>query len=400
MVVNTKCLWTILIATLYSLTSNNHCLCKSTFGIPDSEHVSSNGLNAEVTLDDELNKQAVTEKRGWDNNFAVWGKRRWENVQAWGKGGERNEDLAFAQLDPANLQWTNYMPWGDRETAWREDKQPADKRKIEIVAEPLNVDDQTWSKIPQLAATDRLDHIIDTRNWPMISTWGKRSYDNKLGKDDKRGWSSFSSWGKRDDEHTLDDMNKRKWSKFTSWGKRENEPLIDEAEKRKWSKFTSWGKRESEPLLTTNDKRKWSKFTSWGKRSELEDALDTDKRKWSKFASWGKRDDKAERDVMEASPDKRKWSRLAAWGKRADADSDMVDKRKWSKFSSWGKRFRNPNAWLALNNWGKRRWTGLSTWGKRSGDGNKAEVMARKLLHFFDLNGMYSICQSLFRSLE
>ncbi|XP_060606441.1 uncharacterized protein LOC132758763 [Ruditapes philippinarum] len=380
--INTKCLWTLTISILVSILSDNFGQCKSTF--IDGENTLFAGDAAEQDLTGErLNSEGTTKltaegKRGWDGNFAVWGKRDYDAFSE----NARENSLSSAQLDPEKRKWSKFASWGKREipldssTGWI-DQDIDNKRDLEVMTEPLKIDDSEWPK-----------HSTDKRRWQALNTWGKRTIANSLDEDAKRGWSGFTSWGKRDSEiDQLNNIEKRKWQKFASWGKRDDEQLIGDADKRKWSKFTSWGKRNYEPILAELKKRKWAKFTSWGKRSEINDDLEAEKRKWAKFTSWGKRDNGVDTDEELDTPDKRKWNRLAVWGKRSNDESNLIDKRNWAKFASWGKRPRNPQAWLALNTWGKRRWTGLTTWGKRSGDGFNAETLARKLLHFFDNNG-------------
>ncbi|XP_045176237.2 uncharacterized protein LOC123536832 [Mercenaria mercenaria] len=378
---DTKCLWTLTVTLVFILT-NSLCHSKSTYdvlggNIYDDLNDQSNSDITNEKLNDDVNaKISAGDKRGWDSNFAVWGKRDYVDIPT----NEREEDLSTAQLNADKRKWSKFVSWGKRDqpldsnTGWI-NGDIDNKRDLEVLTEPLRIDE-----------SDRSKQSTDKRKWQALSTWGKRNVDNNVDEDSKRGWSGFTSWGKRAIETGLDGIDKRKWQKFSSWGKRNNEPQMDAANKRKWAKFVSWGKRSYEPILDELDKRKWAKFSSWGKRSEINNDLEAAKRKWAKFTSWGKRDDDYKIDMAEDTPDKRKWNRLAVWGKR-DVEPDNVDKRNWAKFSSWGKRPRNPRAWLALNTWGKRRWTGLTTWGKRSGDGFKAESLARKLLRFFDHNG-------------
>lgn len=378
---NTKCLWTLAISTLISILTNNLGQCKSTFLDGDrnlfTDDASSQGITDERLNRDDTDKITGGDKRGWTSNFAVWGKRdAYDN--------ELSENTDENGLSTDKRKWSKFASWGKREmpidsnTGWV-GSDIDNKRDIEVMTEPLKIDDTEWQK----------QNADKRRRWQAFNTWGKRTIGDSLDEYSKRGWSGFTSWGKRDSETDINDVDKRKWQQFASWGKRsDDEPLIGAADKRKWAKFASWGKRNFEPILEELQKRKWAKFASWGKRSEMNDDLDAEKRKWAKFASWGKRDNGIETDGDFDTAEKRKWNRFAVWGKRSDDETSNVDKRNWAKFASWGKRPRNPQAWLALNAWGKRRWSGLTTWGKRSGEGFKAETLARQLLLVFDNNGM------------
>lgn len=383
MIFNTKCLWTFSVTLLFFVFKNNLCDSYDTLGEKGdiykelSENSNPDGSRNGIT-EEERAKIATDEKRGWDSNFAVWGKRLYENDSP-NKG---DSELPVAQLSPDKRKWSKFVSWGKREQPVVNEFDPnglesSNKRELEVLSEPLNIDEPVWST--QLDTSQHVGNDLDKRKWQALTTWGKRRYmDGPV----RSGWSGFTSWGKRNSDLNPEEIDKRKWQ-FSTWGKRNADPYTDEIDKRNWAKFASWGKRDFDSLPAELEKRaKWAKFTSWGKRSEIDSDLEAAKRKWAKFATWGKRFNGIQND-------KDRWSRFAVWGKREDDTNDNVEKRKWSKFSSWGKRPRNPKAWLSLNTWGKRRWSGLTTWGKRSGNDVTEEAVAKKLLRFFDINGMY-----------
>lgn len=370
MIFNTKCLWTLTFAILHCILKDNLCHCKSAFDVLENKGDIYDELSDQSGLDtsrnehaDEAVKPDVEEKRGWNSNFAVWGKR------LYGVNPVNNDgaDLSIAQINPDKRKWSKFVTWGKRES---QEPDSQDKREQEDFEEPLNIDD------PVFETSNRLENELDKRKWQALTAWGKRRFDNYEGPY-KGGWSGFTSWGKRAGD--LNDLDKRKWQ-FTTWGKRNAEPYMGRMDKRKWSKFSSWGKRDDTDSLSDDlyKRGKWAKFVSWGKRSEIDNDLEAAKRKWSKFTSWGKRDYGMEGGDSGNIPEDESSSHQG---------TNSVVKRNWSKFSSWGKRLRNPQAWLALNTWGKRRWNGLTTWGKRSGTNYNIEAVTRKLLDFFDQNG-------------
>lgn len=281
---------TALFSSLLYVLSNNLCQCDVNFQPENEKLVSSD----DVSIDNEDIDRPVN-KRGWNKNFAVWGKRDWQNFHSWGKRDDLTDDLSIAQLTPEKRKWAKFTSWGKRDmgltddTDWS-DELDEDKRKFENLAEPLMVD----------------------RLWPNTKQWAGMPQDSAV---DKRKWSNLAVWGKRTADSNLEDMVK-KWAKFTSWGKRAGDQDINEVDKRKWAQFASWGKRDAEgETVDDMNKRKWSTLAAWGKRA-FDGDYGMDKRKWAKFSSWGKRLRTPQAWLALNSGGKRRWSGLTTWGRR------------------------------------------------------------------------------------
>lgn len=373
MLLYSKCLWTIIVSTLLPIVTKNLFQGTTAYEIQSNdantnlekpEEKSTEISDSSPKSDDkelEISHENAWDKRGWDKSFAVWGKRRWDNFQTWGKRKDNSDEIIIAQDTPEKRKWAKFTSWGKRDSEPDPQETSVDKRKQEVLEEPLVVDEQDW---PINDDSGNVKSVV------------------------KRSWTHPYSWWLG---QVNGDGDKREWRGFTSWGKRAIDSEDEDIEKRKWSKFTSWGKRDGDDNFGDIDKRKWAKFVSWGKRSIPEVNLSADKRKWSKFSSWGKRDGAENEDSLseDIAEDKRRWTGMPAWGKRdvSEDQIDELDKRNWAKFASWGKRPVYPQSWLGLNTWGKRRWAGLRTWGKRSEINPDAEILARSLLQMFDQDG-------------
>lgn len=245
-----------MLTTFISILTEQIIHCSPAFGSP-----SENSVDAEPVVDTYAQNDDL--KRDW-SKFASWGKRGFnDNFSVWGKRDDLTDD-EIAQMTPDKKDWSKFASWGKREDLADNDK-------------------RAWSKSFQL--------------------WGKRSSEALQGDevsndlmaadDIKRKWSQIAAWGKRDLTGEMDEMDKRKWAKFATWGKRGDDFEDENVEKRKWTQFSpTWGKRDFS-ADETPEKREWVKFASWGKRfwhQPWVSALEPwGKRRWTGITTWGKR---------------------------------------------------------------------------------------------------------------
>ncbi|KAL4225763.1 hypothetical protein ACF0H5_016452 [Mactra antiquata] len=287
-----KNLWTVLLASFLYILSNNACQCDVSFQDQDDDIATTDLVNDDNNIgDNSLNK------RGWNKNFAVWGKRNMDNYPSWEDAeDEIHSGLQIAQIPAEKRKWAKFTSWGKRDIGlnenygWNEDID-SEKRRTEMLGEPLVVD-QILPSIGVLNGDIQDAADVDKRKWSNLAVWGKRSSDNYLDGLVKK-WAKFTSWGKRADDQDPNSVDKRKWAQFASWGKRDvDDEITNDVNKRKWSTLAAWGKRAYDANMSM-DKRKWSQFASWGKRFRRPQAWyalnNGGKRRWAGLTTWGKR---------------------------------------------------------------------------------------------------------------
>jgi len=253
MIPTTKCLWTVICTTLITILTEQIISCSPTFGSQSDNSL--NSVDREPAENDDL-------KRDW-SKFASWGKRGFkDNFAVWGKRSDINDD-EFAQMTPDKKDWSKFASWGKRDDL------------IDNVKREWSKSFSLWGKrSPENLQGDDVERDYTSaddleKKWSQIAPWGKRDYTGDMTDVDKRKWSKFASWGKRGDEFESD-MDKRKWNQLSpAWGKRDY--VSESPEKREWSKFASWGKRlRRKPWVSALEpwgKRRWTGITTWGKRS-------------------------------------------------------------------------------------------------------------------------------------